>query len=95
MDMKTNFSLSKREFEMYQLGCIHSKDVHEFDKKFTEKFSFNQPERTSEKDRCEICECTLLEYEKLTRICDNCDFHRSVCDVPNTPTKGSESSRND
>jgi hypothetical protein len=37
-----------------------------------------QPERLSEKDRCIKCEGTLLEYEKLTCICDNCDFHNSV-----------------
>lgn len=55
----------------------------------------NQPERLSERDRCNICEGTLLEYEKLTRICDNCDYKKSICDSPNTATKGGESNGND
>jgi hypothetical protein len=52
-------------------------------------------ERASEKERCKQCNDILHEYEQLTCICDNCDYKESLCGAPNTPTKGSESSRND
>lgn len=56
---------------------------------------FKDRERLSEKERCDICEGTLLEYEKLNGICDNCDYKKSLCDSPNTTTKGSDPNRND
>lgn len=45
----------------------------------------NQPERLSEKD---------AKVSKLPDSLNWCDA-TSVCDSPNTPTKGSEPSRND
>jgi hypothetical protein len=48
--------------------------------------NYIQPERTSEKD-AKIC-------KPLPDSLNWCDA-TSVCDVPNTPTKGSESTRNE
>ena len=36
--MKTTFSLTEREFAMYQLGVIHSKDQIKFDQEFMKIF---------------------------------------------------------
>lgn len=66
--------------------------IREIEYWIREFFDHYQPERLSERDYREIC------IDHLRGILDPNDLEKLyslVCDSPNTPTKGSESTRNE
>ncbi len=67
MNMKQCFSMTDREFELYQIGAIHCSDRRAYSEAIS-KF-LNQPERSKREDSCKRS-LTESQYDQFMRETD-------------------------